>query len=792
MKKKNLAMAALAAITLSCVGLALAGCGETESYYNLSESGTIYYEGEQTVKLSISEYTENKTTFKDSITKDDITLSGVLEGKTVKDVSYVSETEVSLVLDGAVTANSTQADDYGTITVASNAMANNAAANCITRVNFNPSISVIDNSHVTIAGIVNCSSTFQLPYGSFISENVNTDNIVVPADDVEVTTTVTDAGNLKITVNNYLPEADENGNVYNYPVAKISANVTTFNTDLYVYIGIGSYYGIKSTPATADGDDDRYVTDGNTTYTNGLEFKSSDNGETYYVSKYTKGNTSVVIPDTYNNKPVTAIAEGVFKDRKDIKSVQLGANIETIEANAFNGCTKLKKVLTADGGRSFESLKTIGDYAFYNTVLTVIGLPSVTAIGESAFEGTQLKSIELPAIQTLGAGAFSYCTSLETVTLSNSLTEIPDITFNGCSSLTSVYGVSNVTYIGNSAFFDCGNLVSFGKENVISLSENMTDIGDYVFKNCKNIKTFEGGSENVVVLNGVLHRKNVDSTLTLLTYPAKKTDTEYTTDSNVSTIFERAFSYATNLKKLTLSDSVTDIGTNILGVSANLDEKTESCSGVSTLIIGDGLTSIGAKAFMNTNSLNEVVIGDSVKTISERSFTFCFKLKKVTMGENVETIGISAFYDCKALGYIKISDSVKNIYPSAFFGSGLKVVDLGSGVQTLGYMSFAGCSSLQYIIIGSDDDDDPALTKIENYFNYNCSSLKAIIYCGYEYDWKNNVTKVKGWNSVSASVICKANYYEEEDDEYNADYFKYKAALKSAQDIVDSLQPAAQ
>jgi hypothetical protein len=245
MKMKNLAVAALAAVTLSCVAVGFAACNDgDESYYNLSESGTIYYEGEQTVTLSISDTTEEKTTFKESVKTSDITLSGLLVGKTVTQVTYESSTQLSLVLDGKVTATSAEADGYGTITVAKTAMANNAEANCIVRVDFDPHMMVRSYSSLSTANGKTCTSTFELPYGSFIAENVNTDNIIVPIDGVEVTTTLTEEGYLKITVKGYTPYTSDNGTVFNYPVAKISANVTTFNKDLYVYIGSGFSYAL--------------------------------------------------------------------------------------------------------------------------------------------------------------------------------------------------------------------------------------------------------------------------------------------------------------------------------------------------------------------------------------------------------------------------------------------------------------------------------------------------------------------------------------------------------------------
>ncbi|MEE0916663.1 MAG: leucine-rich repeat domain-containing protein, partial [Alistipes sp.] len=60
----------------------------------------------------------------------------------------------------------------------------------------------------------------------------------------------------------------------------------------------------------------------------------------------------------------------------------------------------------------------------------------------------------------IGDSAFWYCSSLTSVTIPNSVTEIGDSAFWYCSSLTSVTIPNSVTTIGNYAFFDCSSLKS--------------------------------------------------------------------------------------------------------------------------------------------------------------------------------------------------------------------------------------------------------------------------------------------------------------------------------------------
>lgn len=227
-----------------CIGCGLNG-KDIESYYNLSAVGAVYFEGEQTITLKQEEHSENKTTFKDTITASDITVSGVLAGKSVKSIKYISETELLLTLEGKVSADKSHKEETGTITVSYTALGNGANGNALLRVDFEPKMVVTHN--LTNTFIKKYVSEFTLPYGSFIEENVNKDNIDVPVSDgVIVNMSVTDEGALRIEVIGFEP-VEYKGETYNYPMAKISANVTTFNKDLYVNIGESVWLGYELT-----------------------------------------------------------------------------------------------------------------------------------------------------------------------------------------------------------------------------------------------------------------------------------------------------------------------------------------------------------------------------------------------------------------------------------------------------------------------------------------------------------------------------------------------------------------
>ncbi|MBD5428355.1 MAG: leucine-rich repeat domain-containing protein [Treponema sp.] len=137
------------------------------------------------------------------------------------------------------------------------------------------------------------------------------------------------------------------------------------------------------------------------------------------------------------------------------------------------------------------------------TSLASIQLPdSVTEIGYEAFHCCRnLKNITLPnGLTTIGDNAFYGCTLLENLTIPASVTRIGRWAFNGCHGLDKVIIPEGVTEIADYAFSTCYGLMivilpstckkigdgAFGGTrnlNGISLPEGLTEIGEYAFSN---------------------------------------------------------------------------------------------------------------------------------------------------------------------------------------------------------------------------------------------------------------------------------------------------------------------
>ena len=118
----------------------------------------------------------------------------------------------------------------------------------------------------------------------------------------------------------------------------------------------------------------------------------------------------------------------------------------------------------------------------------------------------------------------------------------------------------------------------------------------------------------------------------------------------------------------------------------------------STVILQDGLTSIGSYAFYGCSGLTSIEIPSSVTSIGSYAFYGCSGLTSIEIPSGVTSIDDCVFRGCSSLTSIELPNSVTSIGYSAFYGcSDLTSIEIPSSVTSIGYYAFYGCSGLKYI-----------------------------------------------------------------------------------------------
>lgn len=159
--------------------------------------------------------------------------------------------------------------------------------------------------------------------------------------------------------------------------------------------------------------------------------------------------TEVVIPDTYNRKPVVAIASSAFAKCKSIKKIVLGKNLRKIGERAFEECESLEIVegssnLISIGKCAFHECKNLFGFEFGSCL---------EYIGSSAFCRTAIEKVVLsPKITEIESGTFELCPRLKKVVLHDKLISIGDCAFKNCASLEIFEIPKSVQQISQNAF----------------------------------------------------------------------------------------------------------------------------------------------------------------------------------------------------------------------------------------------------------------------------------------------------------------------------------------------------
>ena len=182
-----------------------------------------------------------------------------------------------------------------------------------------------------------------------------------------------------------------------------------------------------------------------------LAYSLNKDGESYTVEGIgTWTDSEIIIPDMYNDLPVTSIAIGAFSGQKTLTSITIGKNITTIGKNAFRDCYGISELnFNAINMSDLDNLNGV----FFNAGATSGGIyikigSEVTRIpadlffptatyGASEHKVVGLSFEENSKCKTIGNHAFDYC-SFRSISLPNSITSIGHNAFSSNAQLSSI------------------------------------------------------------------------------------------------------------------------------------------------------------------------------------------------------------------------------------------------------------------------------------------------------------------------------------------------------------------
>ena len=175
---------------------------------------------------------------------------------------------------------------------------------------------------------------------------------------------------------------------------------------------------------------------------------------------------------------------------------------------------------------------------------------------------------------------------------------------------------------------------------------------------------------------------------------------------------------------------------------------------VTSIVVGDKVTSIGKFAFMDCYALTSATLPNTLSLLDNAAFSGCDALTSINIPASVTVLNNSVFYGCSSLADVKLPSTLTQIGSGTFVDcTSLVEITVPENVTELGEEAFNGCTSLATVHLPE------TLTVIGPSAFEECSALKNINFPADLSEVNSYAFAESGLENIDMSTIADEVYF---------------------------------